>query len=199
MAIVNSPSDNSISDNAWTGRGMRSPYRQLLAVRTLTPYRRVNSTTPSNAMYSDRDDISLMAAIIPQTVGFCNHGFHDSLIEGIHNVAHHCVMDTKTESGRRIKERRLAANLKQREVCELVPGLTVTRLSNWEKGLRMISVDEAKRLAPAIRTTPGYLLTIDDESGDQRLQTLITTYRQLDERGRTALHCNALRNLNLNM
>lgn len=187
MAMLNSPSESSTKDFAWEGRGERSPYRQLLAVRSLTPYRRENSTSPKAAMYSDREDISLIPPIIPQAVDFNNTELHESLIEGIHDLAHYDVMDTKAESGARIKERRLAAKLKQREVCELVPGLTVTRLSNWEKGLRMISVDEAKRLAPAIKTTPGYLLTIDDESGDQRLQMLITTYRQLDERGRTAL------------
>lgn len=93
-------------------------------------------------------------------------------------------MDTKVESGRRIKECRALAKLKQREVCCLVPGLTITRLSNWEKGLRMLSVDEAKRLAPVLKTTAAYLLTIDDDPGDPRLQALVATYRKLDDRGK---------------
>jgi transcriptional regulator with XRE-family HTH domain len=97
-------------------------------------------------------------------------------------------MDTKTESGLRIKACRKNAGLKQREVCDSIPGLTVTRLSNWENGLRMLSIDEAKRLAPVLETTAGYLLTIDNDPGDKRLQSLIAKYKMLDERGKTALH-----------
>lgn len=97
-------------------------------------------------------------------------------------------MDTKTESGIRIKAARNGLKMTLAEVCEQVEGLTVTRLSNWENGNRMISVDEAKRLAPVLKTTAGYLLTIDDEPGDQRLQTLVATYKILDERGKLNLH-----------
>lgn len=97
-------------------------------------------------------------------------------------------MDTREESGRRIAAIRKALDLTQREVCDRVPGLTNTRLSNWEKGLRMISVDEAKRLAVALKTSAGYLLTIDDDPGDPRLQSLVAKYKLLDERGKQALH-----------
>lgn len=129
-----------------------------------------------------------MPSIISRSVDFGNTLSHVTLIEEFHAGNQHERMDTKTESGRRIRERRDALSLKQREVCELVPGLTVTRLSNWEQGQRMISVDEAKRLAPVLKTSAGYLLTLENDPGDQRLQALIDTYRMLDDRGRSALH-----------
>jgi hypothetical protein len=52
----------------------------------------------------------------------------------------------------------------------------------------MISVDEAKRLAPILETTAGYLLTVTDDPGDKRLQAIVTTYTMLDERGRDMVH-----------
>lgn len=82
-------------------------------------------------------------------------------------------MDTKTESGRRIATARIEAGLRQREVCERVQGLTITRLSNWETGARMISVDEAKRLAPVLKVTAAYLLTLTDDKETPREQSLL--------------------------
>ena len=103
-------------------------------------------------------------------------------------MAYPPAMDTKTESGRRIAEARTALKLKQREVCDLVPGLTVTRLSNWENGTRMISVDEAKRLSRVLKTTAAYLLTIDDTPGDPRERALLEKYRLCDENSQQMLH-----------
>ena len=97
-------------------------------------------------------------------------------------------MDTKTESGRRIAAARKLAEMTLQEVCNAIPGLTVTRLSNWEHGTRMISVDEAKRLAPVLKTTASYLLTIDDEPGDPRERALLEKYRLCDENSQRMLH-----------
>jgi transcriptional regulator with XRE-family HTH domain len=119
---------------------------------------------------------------------FARPQIHKSLIATFHGPNQDEAMDTKTESGRRIAAQRNDLGLKQREVCALVPGLTVTRLSNWEKGLRMISVDEAKRLAPVLKTSAGYLLTLDDVPGDPRERALLEKYRLCDERGRQTLH-----------
>jgi transcriptional regulator with XRE-family HTH domain len=122
-------------------------------------------------------------------VDFDNASFHKSLIDGIHALGYRFRMDTKTESGKRIKAAREGLGLTLKDVCERTNGvLTPTRLSNWEHGSRMISVDEAKRLAPILETTAGYLLTLEDEPGDRRLQTLVTTYKMLDERGRDTVH-----------
>lgn len=127
--------------------------------------------------------------IIPRSVDLCNREIHDSLIDGVHGYRYRLDMDTKSESGKRIKAAREGLELTLKDVCDRTNGLlTPTRLSNWEHGLRMISVDEAKRLAPILETTASYLLTIEDEPGDKRLQTLVTTYKMLDERGRDTVH-----------
>lgn len=60
-------------------------------------------------------------------------------------------MDIKEESGKRLKAAREALGLKLREVACQVPGLNVSRLSNWEHGTRMIGVEEAKKLAPILK------------------------------------------------
>ncbi len=125
-----------------------------------------------------------MPNMIPRFVDYCNAPFHESLIAQFHSPYYPRQMDTKTESGKRIKAARKRLELTLADVCAQVDGLTVTRLSNWETGTRMISVDEAKRLAPALQTTAGYLLTVDDEPGDQRLQTLVATYKLLNDAGR---------------
>lgn len=70
---------------------------------------------------------------------------------------------TKKESGRRIKARREELGLTLADVCSLVDGLIVSRLSNWEHGRNMISVDEAKKLAPVLGLPVSYILTIDEE------------------------------------
>lgn len=96
-------------------------------------------------------------------------------------------MTTQEEAGRRIRAARKALKLTLREVCESVPGLIKSRLSNWEKGRRMISVDEARRLAPVLKVTPAYLLTIEDSTPTPREQALLDLYRATDERGQTTI------------
>ena len=93
-------------------------------------------------------------------------------------------MTTKEESGRRIKRARQSKGMTLDQVCISVPGLTVSRLSNWEQGTRMIGVDEAKRLAPALGVTAGYLLTLEDAPEDQRESALLDLYRHSDDRGK---------------
>lgn len=130
-----------------------------------------------------------MLTMIPRNVDFCKIFQHESLIDHFHANDYRSGMDTKEESGRRIRAARNALGLTLKEVCDQTNGLlTPTRLSNWEHGHRMISVEEAKRLAPILDTTAGYLLTIDDTPGDKRIRTLIATYQKLDERGRDTVH-----------
>ena len=132
-----------------------------------------------------------MESISPSFHGswsFATTKLHNSLIPGFHGLAYPSAMDTKTESGRRIAAARKLAEMTLQEVCNAIPGLTVTRLSNWEHGTRMISVDEAKRLAPVLKTTASYLLTIDDEPGDPRERALLEKYRLCDENSQRMLH-----------
>lgn len=94
-------------------------------------------------------------------------------------------MNTKEEAGRRIRALRLGLDMRLEDVNKQVPEISVSRLSNWEQGLNMIGVDEAKKLAPILGTTAAYILTIDDALNDQREQALIDNFRHSDERGKT--------------
>ena len=93
-------------------------------------------------------------------------------------------MDTKSEAGRRIREARDKLGLKLRDVEEAIPEISVSRLSNWEQGINMIGVDEAKKLAPVLHVSPGYILTVEDETPDERAKLVLKYWNALDERGR---------------
>lgn len=80
-------------------------------------------------------------------------------------------MDTKKEAGRRIKQAREARGYTLKAVCDQVPGLTASRLSNWESGLRMIGVDEAKKLAPVLGISAADILTVEQSSTRQSAAT----------------------------
>ncbi len=80
-------------------------------------------------------------------------------------------MDTKKEAGRRIKQAREAKGYTLKAVCDQLPGLTVSRLSNWETGLRMIGVDEAKKLAPVLGLSAADILTVEPSATRQNPAT----------------------------
>lgn len=69
---------------------------------------------------------------------------------------------TKKTSGRRIKARREELGLTLADVCSLIDGLSVSRLSNWEHGRNMVSVDEAKKLSAVLDLPVAYILTVED-------------------------------------
>ena len=96
-------------------------------------------------------------------------------------------MDTKAEAGRRIKAARLALGLRLEDVCSRIPELTVSRLSNWEQGRNLIGVEEAKKLAPVLGVSAGYILTLEDAPADKRESALLQLFRESDERGRTSI------------
>ena len=73
------------------------------------------------------------------------------------------TMCTKKISGSRIKARREELGLTLADVCLQIEGLIISRLSNWEHGRNMISVDEAKKLAVVLEMPVAYLLTIEEE------------------------------------
>jgi transcriptional regulator with XRE-family HTH domain len=93
-------------------------------------------------------------------------------------------MDTKKEAGRRIREAREKLKLIRKDVEKAIPEISETRLANWEYGINMIGVEEAKKLAPLLHTSAAYLLTIDDAILDERAQVIIKYWNALDERGR---------------
>ena len=96
-------------------------------------------------------------------------------------------MNTKEEAGRRIKAARTAKGLTLEDVANRIPELSVSRLSNWEQGRNMISVDEARKLGPTLGVDPAYLLTLQEEPNDNRERALLDYYRRSDDRGRTQI------------
>lgn len=97
-------------------------------------------------------------------------------------------MGIKEEAGRRIKAARKAAGLRLEDVFAEIPEISVSRLSNWEQGINMIGVEEAKKLAPLLKVSAGHILTIDDDvTNDPREQALVNHYRNSDERGRNQI------------
>jgi transcriptional regulator with XRE-family HTH domain len=111
---------------------------------------------------------------------------HDSLRDGLHALNYCFLMNTREESGRRIRAAREAKKLTLGGVAQLAKGISPSRLSNWEHGTRMIGVDEAKQLAPVLGTTAEYLLTLTDEKPDPQEVALLEFYRLCDERGKKA-------------
>jgi transcriptional regulator with XRE-family HTH domain len=96
-------------------------------------------------------------------------------------------MDTKEKAGMRIKALRQARRLTLQDVSDGTKGVvSPSQLSNFEQGIRMVSVDAAKALAQVLGTLPEYLLTLIDQEPDADEITLIELYRACDERGKKA-------------
>lgn len=111
-------------------------------------------------------------------------------------------MNTKEESGRRIKAARKNKGMRLEDVCSHMPGLTVSRLSNWEQGRNMIGVEEAKKISPILGVSASHLLTLDEEKSHPRAQeeprgylnlnhdeqALVNWYRHTSAEARKLLH-----------
>lgn len=75
--------------------------------------------------------------------------------------------ETAKMAGKRIRQARDALGLTLKELSEKLGGqYSVTRMSNWEAGSRMISVEAAKDLAAALNVSAAYLLTVSDRIRD---------------------------------
>lgn len=95
-------------------------------------------------------------------------------------------MDYAAESGKRLKSAREAKRLLLRDLSAKVNGvLSVSRLSNYEQGIRQLGPEEAMILYRHLGVSPSYLLCVDVE-GDMTKQEeeLLRNYRALPERDR---------------
>ena len=96
-------------------------------------------------------------------------------------------MCTKKQTGFRIRirirTRRLGLGLTLEDVCQRVSGLSVSRLSNWEHGRNMISVDEAKKLALVLEISAAYILTVEADPLVKTELFLLEHFRSADARG----------------
>lgn len=74
---------------------------------------------------------------------------------------------TKKKSGARIRTKRIELKMTLKDVHELIPEISISRLSNWEQGINMVSVDAAKELATVLKVSAAYLLTLEDTPMDE--------------------------------
>ena len=91
------------------------------------------------------------------------------------------------EIGERLRYARHSKGLSLGQLSGLTSGaLSKSRISNYELGIRRMSVEAARLLADALGTcTPAFLLCIEDHlnlTADEI--DLIQTYRQTDAKGR---------------
>lgn len=73
--------------------------------------------------------------------------------------------------------------IKQVDLCRELPWLETTTLNDWIHGRRMLSLEKAMLLAPALQVSPAFLLTLEDMH-DPREQALLEAFRATDERGK---------------
>ena len=128
-----------------------------------------------------------MTAMIHDTFNNASTSLHATFNDNKPNVDYIYDMDVKIESGKRIKRIREGKSLFLRDVCAMVNGLSVARLSNYEQGIRMVPVDQAKKIAAALDTSPEYILTLIDHDLDPKEKKLIQVFRECDQRGKLAI------------
>lgn len=72
----------------------------------------------------------------------------------------HNDMEIKKEIGKRLKAAREALDYKLKDVVLGIDELSISRLSNYEQGERMLPVDIAIKLEKKLEVQPAYLLTL---------------------------------------
>lgn len=93
------------------------------------------------------------------------------------------------EIGARLRAARQARGLTLTELAALTDGLySKSRISNYEQGIRRLSIEGAEALAAALgNVSAAHLLCLDD-GGQQRLsadeQQLVDAFRRTDDDGR---------------
>ncbi len=91
------------------------------------------------------------------------------------------------EIGERLRYARNSAGLSLSQLSELTGGtLSKSRISNYEQGLRNLSIEAARGLAEALgNVSPAYLMCLDDPMNLSADETdLLKTYRATDAMGR---------------
>jgi len=108
-------------------------------------------------------------------------------------LTHNKCMDTRIESGRRLREARLREGFETLDQLADAAGLdfkgrpfTVSKISNWERGYRAIHPEIAKQLSKILNCSAGWLLCLDDTDGTlmPTERALLENYRATDDRGK---------------
>lgn len=100
----------------------------------------------------------------------------------------HKDMDFKKESGRRLQQARERKGWKLRELASKVKGVSESRISNYEQGLRLMRQPEAIKLAAVLDVSAAYLMCVDEGSGlPPREQRLLNLFDAADARGKRTI------------
>jgi transcriptional regulator with XRE-family HTH domain len=105
------------------------------------------------------------------------------------SLLYRAVMNYKKESGERLKSARRDKKLTLPELSNRLGGLlSVSRLSNYEQGIRQLGIKEALALSRILGVNASYLLcveTVEDEMTAQENE-LLRNFRALPENERGA-------------
>lgn len=100
----------------------------------------------------------------------------------------HKIMDFKKESGRRLQQARESKDWTLRELASKVKGVSESRISNYEQGLRLMRQPEAIKLAAALGVSAAYLMCVDEGSTlPPRAQRLLNLFDAADARGKRTI------------
>ncbi|WP_273703981.1 helix-turn-helix transcriptional regulator, partial [Candidatus Accumulibacter vicinus] len=93
-------------------------------------------------------------------------------------------MNFKAESGRRLRQAREAKRWTLNELAAQVQGVSASRISNYEQGIRLMRQPEAVKLAGALGVSAAHLMCVDESVMlPMKVQRLIYFYEQSDPRG----------------
>lgn len=98
-------------------------------------------------------------------------------------------MDYKKKSGLHIREARLRNKWTLKELADRTNTLSVSRISNYEQGLRSVDVSTAAELSTALGVSIGYILGIEDAALPLKPDesALLEKYRSADQRGKDTI------------
>lgn len=75
----------------------------------------------------------------------------------------------------RLKEARIAKNIKQKELADMIGGITGNTISNYENGVSSPSVEIMQKMFDALKVTPNYMFQDDVD-----IQKIIERKRKFD-------------------
>jgi transcriptional regulator with XRE-family HTH domain len=117
-----------------------------------------------------------------------SHVVHNKLSDHSGDGKQDEFMDFKAESGRRLKLAREAKAWTLREVVAQIKGISESRLSNYEQGLRLMRQPEAIKLASVLGVSAAYLMCVDEGSElPLRKQRLLALFDASDNRGKRTI------------
>jgi len=98
-------------------------------------------------------------------------------------------MTLNKKIGQRLRAERKKHELSLSELASRTKTLSISRIRNYEQGLRRMGIEESQELAEALEgAAPSYLLCLDDTSPlSSEEKTLVARYREIDERGKDTL------------